>query len=78
MSTRLSLYPCKAINKRGRIDPDRRPLRSQPIPHKPGKVVVQMVVYLPGITTWKPVRGWLLKASSEATITAWLCSTHAT
>ena len=45
MSTRLSLYPRQAINKRGRIDPDRRPLRSQSIPRKPGKVVVQMVVY---------------------------------
>jgi hypothetical protein len=40
MSNRLSLYPCQAINKRGRIDPDRRPLRSQPIPSKPDKVVV--------------------------------------
>jgi hypothetical protein len=56
MSTRLSLYPCQAINKRGRIEPDRRPLKSQPIPSKPGKVVVQMVVYLRGITTWKPVQ----------------------
>lgn len=65
MSTRLSLYPCQAINKRGRIDPDRRPLRSQPIPSKPDKVVVQMVVYLPGITTWRPVRALLLKASSD-------------
>jgi len=55
MSTRLSLYPCQVINKRGRIDPDCRPLRSQPIPHESGKVVVQVVVYLPCITTWKPV-----------------------
>ena len=68
MSNRLSLYPCQAINKRGRIDPDRRPLRSQPFPSKPGKVVVQMVVYPPGITTCKPVRACLLKASSEATL----------
>ncbi len=68
MSTRLSLYPCQAVNKRGRIDPDRRPLRFQPIPSKPGKVVVQMVVYPPGITTCKPVRAWLLKASSEDTL----------
>jgi hypothetical protein len=68
MSTRLSLYPWQAINKLGRIDPDRRPLRSRPIPHKPGKVVMQIVVYFPGITTWKPVRAWLLKASSEDTL----------
>jgi hypothetical protein len=51
MSTRFSLYPCQAVNKRGRIDPDRRPQRSQPIPSKPGKVVVQMVVYLPSPLT---------------------------
>ena len=71
MSTRLSLYPCQAINKRGRTDPDRRPLRSQPIPHKPGKVVVQMVVYSPNITTCKPVRACLLKASSEDTLSVY-------
>jgi len=70
MSTRLSLYPCQAINKRGRTDPDRRPLRSQPIPHKPDKVVVQMVVYSPSITTCKPVRTCLLKACSEDTLSA--------
>ena len=68
MSTRVSLYPCQAVNKRGRIDPDRRPLRSQPIPSKPSKVVVQIVVYPPGITTYKPVRACLLKASSEDTL----------
>jgi hypothetical protein len=67
MSTRHSLYLRQAINKRGRIDPGRRPLRSQPIPHKPGKVVVQMVVYIPGTPVYKPVMAWILKASSEAT-----------
>jgi hypothetical protein len=40
MITRLSLYYCQAINKRGRIDSDRRPLRSHPIPNKPDNVVV--------------------------------------
>jgi hypothetical protein len=49
MGTRPSLYPRhQAINKRGMIDPDGRPLRSQPIPHKPGEAMVQMVVYAPG------------------------------
>lgn len=75
MSTRLSLYPCQAINKRGRTDPDRRPLRSQPIPHKPDKVVVQMVVYSPSITTCKPVRTCLLKACSEDTLSV-LSTSH--
>jgi hypothetical protein len=40
MGTRHSLCPRQAINKHGKIDPGRRPLRSQPIPHKPDKVVV--------------------------------------
>jgi hypothetical protein len=33
-------------------------------------VVVQMVVYSPNITTCKPVRACLLKASSEDTLSA--------
>ena len=68
MSTRFSLYPCQAVNKRGRIDPDRRPQRSQPIPSKPGKVVVQMVVYLPSPLTQKPVLASFLKGGSDDTL----------
>lgn len=41
---------------------------SQPIPHKPGKVVVQMVVYLPSPLTKKPVLASFLKGGSEDTL----------
>ena len=48
-----------------RIDPACRPPRSQPIPYKPGKVVVQMVVYLPSPLTQKSVLASFLKGGSE-------------
>ena len=41
---------------------------SQRIPHKPGKVVVQMVVYLPSLLIWKPVLASFLKGGSEDTL----------
>jgi hypothetical protein len=55
------------LNKVRRIDPACRPPRSQPIPYKPGKVVVQMVVYLPSPLTEKPVLASFLKGGSEDT-----------
>jgi hypothetical protein len=52
--------------KLGKIDPACRPQRSQRILHKPGKVVVQMVmqmvVVLPSPLTQKPVLAGFLKA----------------
>ena len=56
------------MNKVGKIDPACRPPRSQRIPHKPGKVVVQMVVYLPSSLAHKPVFAGTLKAGSEDTL----------
>lgn len=56
------------MNKVGKIDPACRPPRSQRIPHKPGKVVVQMVVYLPRHLTQKPVLAGFLKGGSEDTL----------
>ena len=56
------------MNKVGRIDPACRPPKSQPIPHKPGKVVVQKVVYLPSSLAYKPVFAGILKAGSEDTL----------
>ena len=41
---------------------------SQPIPYKPGKVVVQMVVYLPSLLTQMPVLASFLKGGSEETL----------
>lgn len=54
--------------KLGKIDPACRPPRSQRIPHKPGKVVVQMVVYSPSLITQKPVLARFLKGGSEDTL----------
>ena len=62
------------MNKVGKIDPACRPPRSQRIPHKPGKVVVQMVVYLPSILAHKPVFAGTLKAGSEDTLSVF--NTH--
>ena len=56
------------MNKVAKIDLACRPPRSQRIPHKPGKVVVQMVVYLPSPLTQKPVMAGFLKAGSEDTL----------
>ena len=56
------------MNKVRRIDPACRPPRSQPIPYKPGKVVVQMVVYLPSPLTQMPVLASFLKGGSEDTL----------
>jgi hypothetical protein len=56
------------LNKVGKIDPACRPPRSQRIPHKPGKVVVQMVVYLPSPLTQKPVLASFLQGRSEDTL----------
>ncbi len=56
------------MNKVGKIDPACRPPRSQRIPHKPGKVVVQMVVYLPSPLTQKPVLASFLQGRSEDTL----------
>ena len=56
------------MNKVRRIDPACRPPRSQPIPYKPGKVVVQLVVYLPSPLTQKPVLASFLKGGSEDTL----------
>ena len=50
------------------MDPACRPPRSQRIPHKPGKVVVQMVVYLSSPLTQKPVLAGFLKGGSEDTL----------
>lgn len=41
---------------------------SQRIHHKPGKVVVQMVVYPPSHLTQKPVLDGFLKGGSEDTL----------
>ena len=56
------------MNKVRRIDPACRPPRSQPIPYKPGKVVVQMVVYLPSLLTQMQVLASFLKGGSEDTL----------
>ena len=56
------------MNKVAKIDLACRPPRSQRIPHKPGKVVVQMVVYLPSPLTQKPVLASFLKSGSEDTL----------
>ena len=56
------------MNKVGKIDPACCPPRSQRIPHKPGKVVVQMVVYLSSPLTQKPVLAGFLKGGSEDTL----------
>lgn len=56
------------MNKVGKIDPACRPPRSQRIPHKPGKVVVQMVVYLPSPLTQRPVLASFLQGGSEDTL----------
>jgi hypothetical protein len=56
------------LNKVGKIDPACRPPRSQRIPHKPGKVVVQMVVSLPSSLSQKPVLASFLKGGSEDTL----------
>jgi hypothetical protein len=56
------------LNKVGKIDPACRPPRSQRIPHKPGKVVVQMVVYLPSPLTQRPVLASFLQGGSEDTL----------
>ncbi len=56
------------MNKVGKIDPACRPPRSHRVPHKPGKVVVQMVVYLPSLITQKPVLAGFLKGGSEDTL----------
>ena len=60
--------------KIGKIDPACRPPRSQRIPHKPGKVVVQMVVYLPSPLTQKPVLAGFLKGGSNPTISVVIAS----
>jgi len=71
------LYGPYAFNKVGKIDPACRPPRSQRIPHKPGKVVVQMVVYLPSPLAQKPVLATFLKGGSEDTLSVlehfWSC-----
>lgn len=54
--------------KLGKIDPACRPPRSQRIPHKPGKVVVQKVVYLPSTLAQKQVLAGFLKGGSEDTL----------
>ena len=56
------------MNKVGKIDPACRPPRSQRIPHKPGKVVVQMVVYLQSSLAYKPVFAGIPKTGSEDTL----------
>jgi len=56
------------LNKVGKIDPACRPRRSQRIPHKPGNVVVQMVVYLSSLLTQKPVLASFLEGGSEDTL----------
>ena len=56
------------MNKVGKIDPACCPPRSQRIPHKPGKVVVQMVVYLPSPLTQRPVLASFLQGGSEDTL----------
>jgi hypothetical protein len=50
------------------MDPACRPPRSQRIPHKPGKVVVQMVVYLSSPLTQRPVLASFLQGGSEDTL----------
>ena len=55
------------MNKVGRIDQACRPPKSQPIPHKPGKVVV----YLPSSLAYKPVFAGILKAGSEDTLSVY-------
>jgi hypothetical protein len=61
------------LNKVGKIDPACRPPRSQRIPHKPGKVVVQMVVYLPSSLAHNLVFAGTLKAGSEDTLSVSSC-----
>lgn len=61
------------MNKVGTIDPACRPPRSQRIPHKPGNVVVQMVVMqmvvvLPSLLTQKPVLASFFKGDSNPTL----------
>lgn len=56
------------MNKVGTIDPACRPPRSQRIPHKPGNVVVQMVVVLPSLLTRKPVLASFFKGGSNPTL----------
>jgi hypothetical protein len=68
MSFRFLALRALCVNKVGKIDPACRPPRSQPIPYKPGKVVVQMVVYLPSPLTQKPVLASFLKGGSEDTL----------
>ena len=59
------------MNKVRRIDPACRPPKSQPIPHKPSKVVVQMVVVLPSSLIYKPVYAGILKVGSEDTLSVY-------
>ncbi len=49
MTFRFLALRALCVIKVGKIDPACRPPRSQRIPHKPGKVVVQMVVVLPSL-----------------------------
>ena len=62
------------MNKVGKIDPACCPPRSQRIPHKPGKVVVQMVVYLPSPLTQRPVLASFLQGGSEDTLSVFTVS----